>query len=184
MDNHFVPNLTFGPPVIKSLKASLSKQDLAYFLDAHLMVTDPKAIIPKLENIVDSVTFHCEAVNDIGSVIDMCKKHNIKASLAIKPNTALSPELIHFCKRLDSVLIMTVEPGFGGQSMIASCLSKVKTLRKEYPDLDIQVDGGINKDTILSALEAGANNFVVGSGLFKHPQGVLAAFEELHALIH
>lgn len=182
MDNHFVPNLTFGPPVIKCLKQQLQKQSKPYFLDAHLMVTHPESLIPELENLVDSVTFHCEATDDIPGIIQLCKKHGLKASMAIKPPTGLTDELIEFCAKLDSVLVMTVNPGFGGQSMIVDCLEKVEILRNKYPDLDIQVDGGINKNTIALASKSGANNFVAGSAVFKHEKGVQFAIDELSKL--
>ena len=182
MDNHFVPNLTFGTPVIKCLKKQLSKQSLPFFLDAHLMVTNPESIIPSLANNVDSVTFHCETTSDISEMIRLCKKHGLRASMAIKPPTPLTEELIDICTELDSVLIMTVHPGFGGQSMIVECLEKVKVLRKRYPALDIQVDGGVNLNTIALAAKAGANNFVAGSAVFNHEKGVHHALDELSKL--
>eukprot|EP00835_Amoeboradix_gromovi_P000051 NODE_1_length_95616_cov_0.657642.p51 type:complete len:219 gc:universal NODE_1_length_95616_cov_0.657642:83291-83947(+) len=183
MDNHFVPNLTFGPPIIKCLKKRLEQQTKPYFLDCHLMVTNPESIIPLLEGHADSITFHCEVSTDTLSLIELCRKHGLKASMAIKPETQLSTDLISLCKYLDSVLIMTVNPGFGGQSMIMECLDKVKKLRAEYPELDIQVDGGINVKTISMASKSGANNFVAGSAIFKHEKGIHYAIDELNKLI-
>eukprot|EP00834_Sanchytrium_tribonematis_P000043 NODE_2_length_91304_cov_0.692462.p43 type:complete len:219 gc:universal NODE_2_length_91304_cov_0.692462:45504-44848(-) len=183
MDNHFVPNLTFGPPVIKCLRKQLNGQAKSFYLDAHLMVSHPESLIPLLENQAHGCTFHYEATDNPKGLIELCKQHNLKTSMALKPATPLSEEIYDIVEELDSVLIMTVNPGFGGQSMMEDCLDKVTVLRKKFPTLDIQVDGGINKSTIAKASKAGANNFVAGSAVFNHPDGVKAAIQELLNLV-
>eukprot|EP01132_Coremiostelium_polycephalum_P005598 gene5598-6966_t len=173
MDNHFVPNLTIGAPVIKSLRKHTKG-----FLDCHLMVTNPESMIDDFKAAgADSITFHIEAtenrdngvVSITDEVIEKIKSSGMKVGISVKPKTPVDV-LFPFIDKLDFVLIMTVEPGFGGQSFMKDMMPKVSTLRKRYPHLGIQVDGGLDPVTIEDAAAAGANIIVAGSSLFKPGQ--------------
>lgn len=184
MDGHFVPNITIGPVVVKSLRNS--QKDA--FLDCHLMVTDPlKWLEPFAKAGASQITYHVETqktLKDHEKVIDTIIGHNMKASLVIKPKTEIAesedavdeenPTALQvidaFRDKLNMVLIMTVEPGFGGQKFMVDMMPKVELLRKKYPDLNIQVDGGVNVDTIDTCAKAGANVIVSGSGVFKYKE--------------
>jgi len=160
MDAHFVPNLTIGPVVIKDIKSHVP-------LDCHLMISNP---INYIENFAkagaSSITFHIETVQDPQKLIDDIKALGCRAGVSIKPNTA--PETIRdLLSKLDLVLVMTVEPGFGGQSFMPEMLPKIKKLRNWRNDLDIQVDGGINMKTAKMVVQAGANTLIAGSYIFK-----------------
>ena len=168
MDGVFVPNISFGLPVISSLRKSSG-----LFFDVHLMIVDPLSYVQRFSDAgADSITFHFEACvsdSEVYSVIDSIRKTGKKCGVSIKPNTA--PEkILKFLPLVDMVLVMTVEPGFGGQSLIASTLdnvSCVKTYIDKYSlSCDIQVDGGIDFNTITSVIERGANVIVAGSFLF------------------
>lgn len=163
MDGHFVPNLTIGPPVIKSLRERLPNA----FIDCHLMIDDPEKLIDEFSD-ADQITFHIESTLNPILCISKIRKLGKRVGIAIKPNT---PNNIlykylgsHF---IDMVLIMTVEPGFGGQELIHETLDKVKDIRSRYPDIDIQVDGGVNLDTLDQVIKSGANIIVSGSCIFK-----------------
>lgn len=167
MDNHFVPNLTFGPPVVKTLR-KVSKK--AYF-DAHLMVDAPWTLIePFAKAGVQSLTVHEEACRDnLGETIDAVHEAGMKCGVSVKPDTPF--ESIHqHLRNLDLVLIMTVEPGFGGQALIPNCLNKVREayrLREKHGyRYVIQVDGGINVSTAGLAVAAGAEVLVAGSAVY------------------
>jgi len=167
MDNHFVPNLTFGPPIVKALRKVSRK---AYF-DAHLMVENPLTLIEAFAKAgVQSLTVHEEACQqNLGEVIDTIHSLDIKAGVSIKPETPL--ELIHqHLRNLDLVLIMTVEPGFGGQELIPKCLNKIREvhrLREKHGyAYKIQADGGINEQTAGLVVAAGAEVLVAGSALY------------------
>lgn len=167
MDNHFVPNLTFGPPVVKTLR-KVSKK--AYF-DAHLMVDAPWTLIePFAQAGVQSLTIHEEACPDnLGETIDAIHEAGMKCGVSVKPDTPF--ESIHqHLRNLELVLIMTVEPGFGGQDLIPNCLNKVREahrLREKHGyNYLIQVDGGINASTVELAVAAGAEVLVAGSAVF------------------
>jgi len=174
MDGHFVPNLTMGPPIIKSVR-----QHTQGFLDCHLMITDPKKYAPEFVKAgADNITFHWEIFeNSLDELVKFVKEfdagaRNCKLSIAIKPKTSVD-ELCHlletdaeFASKIFMVLIMTVEPGFGGQSFMSEPLTKVEQLRKLKPDLHIQVDGGLALDTVEFAAEKGANVIVAGSAIF------------------
>lgn len=167
MDNHFVPNLTFGPPVIQCLRKVARK---AYF-DAHLMVDNPETLVkPCADAGVDLLTFHYEACGDrCLSLVELIRNHQMKVGLSIRPATAVG-RIESLLRHVDLVLVMTVEPGFGGQAMIPSCLNKVRTLKrlreKQRAKFLIQVDGGINEGTIGLAVAAGAEVLVAGSAVF------------------
>ncbi len=161
MDGHFVPNLTIGLPVVARI-AEVSPVPL----DVHLMIEDADRWAPKYAEIgVASVTFHFEtALNPIQVARDI-RKVGAKPAVAIKPGT-LVQEIEKIVEFIDMVLVMTVEPGFGGQSFMEEQLQKVSYLRSNFPDLNIQVDGGISKETIAKAAGAGANVFVAGSAVY------------------
>ena len=165
MDGNFVPNISFGPPVISALR-----KKTGIFFDVHLMISNPlKYIDAFVEAGADLIMFHAESDSDIRHVLGKIKQSGIKAGIAIKPKTP--PEVIReFLPALQMVLVMTVEPGFGGQKFMADMMPKVKILREwaidANPGLDIEVDGGIDVTTVKVAAKAGANVFVAGSSLF------------------
>ncbi|MBA4336373.1 ribulose-phosphate 3-epimerase [bacterium] len=160
MDGHFVPNLTFGAPVVKCIK---SKKPL----DVHLMIENPMEYIDDFAKAgANILSFHYEAVENPRVLINMIKERGIKAGMSVKPGTEVEV-LEEFLSELDWVLVMSVEPGFGGQSFMPSALDKIKWLREKAPNLDIAVDGGINEETAKLCKEAGANILVAGSYIFK-----------------
>mmetsp|Transcript_7622 Transcript_7622/g.19284 ORF Transcript_7622/g.19284 Transcript_7622/m.19284 type:complete len:240 (+) Transcript_7622:3-722(+) len=165
MDGHFVPNLTFGPPVIASLRKA--KPDA--YIDCHLMVTRPYDWVEPLKKAgASGFTFHLESDMPEGGVtamIDMVREAGMKVGMVIKPGTAVE-ELFAYADKLDLVLIMTVEPGFSGQKFMPDMMPKVKALREKFPNLDIQVDGGLSPKTIDQAAAAGANAVVAASAIF------------------
>ena len=165
MDNHFVPNLTLGLPVVESLLKVAPMP-----LDAHLMIDDPDRWAPQYaEAGCKSVTFHVEAAADPKKIARDLRAAGARASMAIKPGTPWEPyeELL---PELDMVLVMTVEPGFGGQSFMAEQMPKVRAVResvkKHGGDIWIQVDGGVSAKTIEQCAEAGADTFVAGSAVY------------------
>lgn len=165
MDNHFVPNLTLGLPVVESLLKVAPMP-----LDAHLMIDDPDRWAPQYaEAGCKSVTFHVEAAADPKKIARDIRTAGARASMAIKPGTPWEPyeELL---PELDMVLVMTVEPGFGGQSFMAEQMPKVRAVResvkKHGGDIWIQVDGGVSAKTIEQCAEAGADTFVAGSAVY------------------
>jgi len=165
MDNHFVPNLTFGPRMVEAVQRVSPIP-----LDVHLMITDADRWAPGYAELgVFSVTFHAEATTDPVSLARRIRQIGSRASLALKPGTAVEPYL-ELLPEFDQVLVMTVEPGFGGQSFMADMMPKLRTLRAEADrvgiDLWLQVDGGIASDTIGVAAEAGADTFVAGSSVY------------------
>ncbi|KAI8900944.1 Ribulose-phosphate 3-epimerase-like protein [Globomyces pollinis-pini] len=163
MDGHFVPNLTLGAPIIKCLRKHTDM-----FLDCHLMVTNPEQWVDDYAKAgADNFTFHIEATKNADDLIDKVKASGMKVGIALKPQTDIST-VIPFCSKVDMILIMTVEPGFGGQKIMLSCLNKVAALRKQFPDLDIQVDGGVGVDNIDIVSKSGANVIVSGTGIFGH----------------
>lgn len=167
MDGHFVPNLTLGAPIIKALRAHTTG-----FLDCHLMVSHPELWVGDFANAgADCYTFHLEATEDPFTLVDLILARKMKAGVAIKPGTevaALEPlyPLIEAGK-IFMVLVMTVEPGFGGQAFMPHMMPKVEQLRKRFPKLLIQVDGGLSASTIDQAAAAGANVIVAGTAVFK-----------------
>ncbi|MET4780221.1 ribulose-phosphate 3-epimerase [Glaciihabitans sp. UYNi722] len=165
MDNHFVPNLTFGQRMVESLQRVTPLP-----LDVHLMIDDPDRWAPGYaEAGAFSVTFHAEAAADPVPLARRLRSIGARAGIAVKPGTAIEPYL-ELLPEFDQVLVMTVEPGFGGQSFIESVMPKLGLLRdaasRSGLDTWLQVDGGINEQTIITAAEAGANTFVAGSSVF------------------
>ncbi len=161
MDGHFVPNLTFGPPVIAAMRRYTDKP-----FDVHLMVDDPMRYLPEfLKAGADIVSFHMEAVSDPGAMIAAIAAGGAKPSAAIKPGTP-AEAVLPYLDRLYMVLVMTVEPGFGGQKFMPDMMEKVRLLKGKKPDLLVEVDGGINLVTARTAAQAGVNALVAGTAVF------------------
>ena len=166
MDGHFVPNISFGAPVIKAIRPLV---DMVF--DVHLMISEPLKYIEDFVSAgADIITFHYESDSDVNDVIDRIHSFGKKAGISLKPGTPASA-VFPFLDKIEMVLVMTVEPGFGGQSFIYDMMEKVTAVRNEADrlgkNIDIQVDGGINKETVAVAAKAGANVFVAGSAVFK-----------------
>ena len=165
MDNHFVPNLTLGAPVIEALAKAAPQP-----IDAHLMIEDPDRWAPQfVEAGASSVTFHVEAAKAPVRLARELRAQGARASMALKPATPIEP-YEDLLPELDMVLIMTVEPGFGGQSFLDLCLPKIRRTRalldKVGGDIWLQVDGGVSLETIERCAEAGADTFVAGSAVY------------------
>jgi len=171
MDGRFVPNISFGVPVIASLKQEAKRRGIDIVFDVHLMIHDHECYVKDFVHAGgDVVTFHYETCKDDADVlrtVDLIRRRGAKAGLAINPSTSVDA-LVKFADKIDMALIMSVNPGFGGQGFIESALDKARTLRKHAPTLDIQMDGGINLSNYKTVIEAGANVVVVGSAIFKH----------------
>lgn len=166
MDGHFVPNITFGAPVIKTVRGYTDKP-----FDVHLMISDPlKYADDFIDAGADIITFHIECDSDIQQTIDKIKSRDVKVGLVVKPNTPASA-VFPYLKDLDLVLVMTVEPGFGGQSFMSDMLPKVAEIKAEAKKLGIEmpveVDGGIGAETIAKAASAGVDICVAGTAVFK-----------------
>lgn len=179
MDGVFVTNMSFGFPVIECLRRHTD-----IFFDVHLMIINPEKYISNfIDAGADMVTFHLEATKDVDACIELVKSRGKKVGIAIKPNTR-TESVYPYLERCDMILIMTVEPGYGGQSLIPYCLDKVAVLRAEIEkrglDIDIQVDGGINAETAKAAIAAGANVLVAGSSVYK-AENKKAAIDSLRA---
>ncbi|KAE8742444.1 hypothetical protein FOCC_FOCC011998 [Frankliniella occidentalis] len=189
MDGHFVPNLTFGHPVVKCLRNKIPKA----FFETHMMVSKPEQVCnpnyismrhilncsgpwlyfalyifqwiePMADAKVDQYTFHIEPVSDVPSICRQVKEAGMKVGLALKPGTGVEV-VAKYIDMADMVLIMTVEPGFGGQKFMTNMMDKVRWLRENYPSLDIEVDGGVGPSTIDACAQAGANMIVSGTAV-------------------
>lgn len=176
MDGHFVPNLSFGPDFVKLAKSR------GFFVDTHLMVTNPLEVAPWFSAAgSDVVTCHLEAVSDAPKALKAIRALGVKAGLAVKPGTPVDG-LLKALEFVDLALVMSVEPGFGGQKFMADVMPKVSTLRREIDtrglDCWIQVDGGVNAANISTAAAAGADSLVAGSAVFG-AKDCAAAFREL-----
>ena len=170
MDGHFVPNLTLGPPVIKSLKKHSS-----ILLDVHLMISPVHKYIDDYADAgADIITIHPEATDNLSSSITKIKELNKKVGVSLNPETKIDVIINHLDK-IDLVLIMSVNPGFGGQKFMPEVLTKIKELKKlqaeKNIDFDIEIDGGINFENSKKAIEAGANILVSGTTIFKSNNG-------------
>ena len=166
MDGMFVTNISFGLPVIESLR---KKSGMVF--DVHLMIEEPERYAERfIKAGADILTFHYEACRDSAALLDLIKSCGAKAAISIKPKTPAS-EIFKYLPKCDMVLVMTVEPGYGGQALIPECLDKVAEIRAEINRLglnvDIQVDGGITPDNARVAIAKGANVLVAGSSVFK-----------------
>ncbi|KAK6455895.1 D-ribulose-5-phosphate 3 epimerase [Scheffersomyces xylosifermentans] len=168
MDGHFVPNISLGSPVIASLRNALPRNaEKPVFFDCHMMVSNPEQWIEDIAKAGgDGYTFHFEATDDPLGCIKKVKAAGMKVGVSVKPGTPVEV-LFPIIEEIDLALVMTVEPGFGGQKFMPDMMSKVELLRKKYPKLNIQVDGGLAKDTIAPAAEAGANVIVAGTSVFR-----------------
>jgi len=168
MDGHFVPNMTFGLPVVKRMQEITSLP-----LDVHLMIENPDLWAPKYAALgVFSVTVHFEACADLGTLIPKIKAEGSRVGVALKPGTPVTA-LLPYLENLDQVLVMSVEPGFGGQSFMPSSLEKIAELKSLLAERGlatwIQVDGGISAENIVQVATAGADTFVAGSSVFGAP---------------
>ena len=166
MDGQFVPTISFGMPVIRSIRKASE-----LFFDVHLMIDRPERMIERFaESGADLINFHIEATGDPEGTIRRIHSLGKKAAITINPGTPVSA-IEPYLEMVDMVLVMTVEPGYGGQKMIVSCLDKVKELRRIADEcrlsFDIEVDGGITPENVSMALEAGANVIVAGSAVFR-----------------
>ena len=180
MDGHFVPNLTFGAPVIKKIRPYSKKP-----FDVHLMISEPHRYIDDFCKAgADIISFHTESDSDIDETLKLIEERGRKPALAIKPKTGVDA-VLPYLDRLYMVLVMTVEPGFGGQSFMPDMMDKVRALREEITrrslPVMIQVDGGIAKDTIRTAFEAGVDVCVAGTAVFGAPDAK-EAIDEMKAL--
>lgn len=162
MDGHFVPNISFAMPVIKSLRKYTD-----IFFDVHLMITQPEKYINDfIDSGADGVTFHIEATENPEKCIELIKNRGKKVGISLNPNTDVS-EIEPYLESVDMVLVMSVEPGYGGQTYIESVNAKIKYIRERMGnEFNIEVDGGINENNIDSVLDAGANIIVAGSAVF------------------
>jgi ribulose-phosphate 3-epimerase len=172
MDGQFVPNLSFGAPVI----ASLRKRSDAYF-DAHLMVDEPYHLLGDFAKAgVQNITVHAEACRHLDRVLSAIRDFGLSAGVALNPHSPISL-IEHVLDKIDLVLIMTVNPGFGGQSFMPHMVTKIEQARQLISgrNIQIQVDGGITEKTAPAVIAAGATNLVAGSAIFNHPKGYGAA---------
>jgi len=167
MDGHFVPNITMGPPVVKNIQTKLP-------MDLHLMIENPEKYIEEFvkaatANGLDkknvSITVHQEVCKDLPGTISLIHSLGVKAAVSINPGTSMDT-IRDVLGSVDMVLVMSVNPGFGGQKFMPVALKKIQEIRKLKPDLDIEVDGGINAETAKQCVEAGANILVAGSYIF------------------
>lgn len=165
MDGHFVPNISIGPPVVKSIRKATDM-----FLDCHLMISNPFDYVESFASSgADLISFHIESESDVEKTLEKIIDAGVKPALVIKPKTP-AEAVFPYLEKLAMVLVMTVEPGFGGQSFMADMLPKIKAIREKAnqvnPDLLIQVDGGIVPETAKLCIEAGADVLVSGSYIF------------------
>ena len=166
MDGVFVPSISFGMPVITSIRKTTKK-----IFDVHLMIVEPERFVKEFAECgADSITFHIEATEDVDEIIDLIHDLGCKAGMSIKPRTPV--EVVEkYLHKLDMLLVMTVEPGFGGQKYIPESTERIREIRRmadeQGLDLDIQVDGGIKKENVQVVLDAGANVIVAGSAVFR-----------------
>lgn len=196
MDGHFVPNITMGPQVVAAINRSTD-----IFLDVHLMIYNPYDYVERfVEAGADQITFHLEATEDVEETLHYIRKCNIKAGLAFNPETSISM-IPRYLDKCDTILLMTVHPGFGGQALIPDVLEKVKFTRdlcnqlnirvggvtapkkdSELLPFNIEVDGGIDIKNVKSCVEAGANVIVAGTSLY-HAPDMAAAIRDMRAAI-
>lgn len=161
MDGHFVPNLSFGHPLVKCLRNKVTD----VFFETHMMVSNPNLWVePMADAGVNQYTFHVEAVKNVSQLCRKVREIGMKVGVALKPQTPVNV-VEDYVELADMVLIMTVEPGFGGQKFMEPMMEKVSWLRKNYPTLDIEVDGGVGPETIDACAKAGANMIVSGTAI-------------------
>jgi len=178
MDGHFVPNITIGAPVVASIRRVTSLP-----LDVHLMIEHPERYISEFINAgADIITVHVEASPHLLSTIQVIKEQGVKAGVSLNPPTPLSA-VDKFIHHVDLVLVMSVNPGFGGQSFIPETLPRIANMRKmidnRKPGIELEVDGGINADNAPDIVEAGANVLVAGNSVFRAEEGISGALQRL-----
>jgi ribulose-phosphate 3-epimerase len=180
MDGHFVPNISFGVPVIKSLRKSC---DLLF--DTHLMISEPKRYARVFADAgSDHITFHIESDDDVDETIKEIRDCGCTVGISLKPATP-AEAVFPYLDKIDMVLVMTVEPGFGGQSFMADMMAKAAAVKEEIQrrslNVKLQTDGGIDENTVGVSASHGSNIVVAGTAVFRHPQGMKYAIEKLHA---
>jgi len=164
MDGNFVPNISFGPGITACIRKSTK-----LLLDCHLMIEKPEEFVPQFAKAgANIITVHAESTRHLDRLVHQIKECGCQAGVSINPATPIDA-IRQVLGIVDMVLIMSVNPGFGGQSLIPYCLEKISVLRKLAPDLNIQIDGGVKLDNIEACQQAGANSFVVGSAIFATP---------------
>jgi ribulose-phosphate 3-epimerase len=182
MDGHFVPNISMGPDI-----AQLCRQLTPLPMDAHLMISNPNDFIPRFaEAGVNLISVHIETDAHIHRTLKNIKDHGCKAGIVLNPGTPAS-SIEAVMDMIDLVLVMSVNPGFGGQKFIFPVLSKIQQIRKmidlQKRDIYLQVDGGVDATTLPQAVQAGADSFVVGSAIFRNPVGITQAVRQLKLLL-
>ena len=183
MDGRFVPNITMGPLVVRALKPIVTIP-----LDVHLMIVEPERYIQEFADAgAGSITVHVEASPHLHRTLSLIRDVGCKAGVAINPHTP-AEAIGEVLDMIDIINVMTVNPGFGGQKFIQRMTSKITELRAmtraEKLDMDIEVDGGINADTISAAVQSGANVMIAGSCIFEHPEGIKAGIDALRQALH
>lgn len=180
MDGHFVPNLTFGAPVVGAVRSCTDKP-----FDVHLMIEEPLRYVPDfLKAGADIVSFHIESKSDPAQTIAAIRAGGAKPAVAVKPGTP-AEAVFPYLDDLYMVLVMTVEPGFGGQSFMTDMMDKVRALKARKPELLVQVDGGINEQTVRTAAQAGVDVCVAGTSVFRaqDPGAAIAALKRAADII-
>lgn len=180
MDGHFVPNISFGVPVIKALR---KESDLLF--DTHLMISHPAKYAQAFADAgSDHLTFHLESEDDVTETVEAIRNAGCTVGISLKPATP-AEAVFPYLDKIDLVLVMTVEPGFGGQSFMRDMVSKVATIKKEILRRNlpvfVQTDGGIDSETVETVAAAGCNIAVAGTAVFRHPQGMAFAIDKLHS---
>ena len=161
MDGHFVPNINFGPGIVSAIRPITNM-----VLDVHLMISEPEKYVDSFINAgADIITVHVECVKDFDYIYNKVKGAGKKLALSLNPGTDVS-KIFPYASKLDMILVMSVNPGFGAQAFIEDSLNKIRILREKYPHIDIQVDGGIKLNNVKSVIDAGANVIVAGSAVF------------------
>ena len=171
MDGHFVPNLTIGPPVVNPMRKGLCRP-----FDIHLMIDHPIAYAPRFEIMEgDIITFHVEAKDDSSRAIETIRETGAKVGISLRPGTPIET-IFPYLDQVDLVLVMSVEPGFGGQAFMPEAIERIRALRQRIGDrtIMIEVDGGINETNVKSVVDAGAELIVAGSAIFGYPDRVAA----------
>lgn len=172
MDGHFVPNLTFGPPIVERIRTNTEMP-----LDCHLMVSNPEFLVPLFAKAgANAISVHAESTHHLDRLLHQIRELGALAGVALNPATPIEA-IKHVIPLCDYVLLMSVNPGFGGQKFIPYTLDKVRALRDLAPELDIQIDGGINAANIRSVRDAGVTNFVAGSAIYSATDPVAACRE-------
>jgi len=178
MDGHFVPNLTMGPPLVEAIR-KISKLPF----DVHLMLTNPENFVtPFIAAGADNITIHTEIAGPIGAILDDIHKSGCSAGLSVRPKTP-GEAVFPFLKQVDLILVMTVEPGFGGQSFMADMVPKIATIRKAIDTgrrpIHLEVDGGIAMSTVRKVTDVGADLLVAGTSVFRAKEGIGPAIAAL-----